>query len=314
MSKHLERKEKPLSHLERTTSSGLSQNSEPIPVKLKGEMKEEGHHRRRREEEHIEPRHGERKRKRELEDDGSFLETKRPRLSDHPSQKDFEKQRSRETDEKHAHGRELEPGDRKRRYEGREPLPRKRAKTNSPDGGQKHTRPPQASPPSQHRRRERERKSEASEIYDSFSETESTAGETSGSSGKKLDWSILSSLTLARPSPVLASALDRFTPAALFARTGVSPSLAGPELFHRISRKVSDHLKESQSVNPLPESTVENPFEGAEFGCAAISYLKEQQECASVFTDIGPCRRALTASVDFAMRRRLRKTNRVGYY
>ena len=336
--KHLERKEKGNerhAHLERVSSgglpppSGISGGSELKGLKPAGEGKEERegliHHKRRREEEYLEARHLERKRKREhVEDD--FLpppEAKKPRtsLGDHMPLKETDRQRSREGEEKHVgRMREVEGGERKRRYEGREPPVRKHPHPQGLGvGGRRHSRPPVTSPGGgggkrgEHHSR-RERKPEGGEPYDSLSETDSVGDEvTATAPRKKLDWSSLSALTLpAKPRKVSTSALERFTPGVLLAQVGTSPLLAGPELYRKVSGVVSDHLRRAQQSSTsetLSKSVVENPFGFTESARAGVSHLEVHQELGRVFTDIGPCRRALTASVDFAMRRKLRKNN-----
>ena len=290
------------------------------PPELK-EEREGVYHKRRREEDHPETRHvppdRERKRKYEAIDIVGLPEAKRARLSEqYPPLKDMERQRFKEGEERYR-VKEFDLGDRKRKYEGREPLPRKRTRSHTPEGlgGRRRSKPISPSlwkeSTEQRRGRERERKSD-----DSLSETDSTA-EGNGTATKKLDWSSLCALSSAKPPPAKTSALERFTPGSLFTRIGVSPSLAGEELFKKISGLVSRHLKKSQqhldpqTVNVLPESFIENPFDGIEFGSSGDFQIKERQSQTRIFSDIGPCRRALTASADFAMRQKLRKVNRV---
>ena len=145
---------------------------------------------------------------------------------------------------------------------------------------------------------------------------------------KKLDWTLVSSYTkkastkLARRSS--SSALDRFSPGALFTRIGVSPSLAGKEYFGTISELVSAHLKKTykqkttavesneSSPCPLPSSLLDAPFEGQKFASSCVSRIKEQLNWEHLIPDnLGPCRRALTASADYTIRKKLRKANQV---
>lgn len=144
---------------------------------------------------------------------------------------------------------------------------------------------------------------------------------------KKLDWAAVSSYTRKastklekRPS----SALERFSPGAVFAHIGVSPSLAGKDYFDAISSHVSRHLKKAyrqktvgdagggESSNALPKLLLDAPFEGQQFASSCVSQIKDQVESESMVVDnVGPCRRALTASADYTIRRKLKKSNQV---
>ena len=326
--KHLEKKEKGNerhAHLERLAPPpGSGSNSEGKGPKPKGEGKDEreslGYHKRRREDEYLEPRPLERKRKREHLDEDLFPpETKKPRTADYlPSLKDAERQSLREGEEKYpGRMREVgEGGERKRRYEGREPPARKYPHLQSPDT-RRHGWPPIASPGGAGRKGDHHhwKRPEGDEPRGSPpSETDSAADE-AAAARKKLDWSSLSALMLAaKPKRVSTSALERFSPGVLLAQMGTSPLLAGPELYVKVSNTVSKYLREGQrssGVQSLSESVLENPFGSLELASAGVSRLEQQQKLMQLFTDVGPCRRALTASVDFAMRRKLRKNNRV---
>ena len=306
-SKQVDRKER--GHLvERTLSGSLTGSGEPKSAKLKSEVVKDDGSKRRREDEHPEGRYGERKRKRELTaEDSPLPETKKARTGEYFGPREGERYSGR--------GKEAELSDRKRRHEGRDPSSRKQPRLHSPEGGRRHSSKDVPPGGREGRRREREKKVEVGdEAYDSVSENGSVAED--GNLTKKLDWNSLSALIPAKPAPVATSALERFTPGATFAKIGVSHSLAGPKLFTKISSLVSEHLRKeqlssSETANVLPDSVVENPFGGAVVASAASSRLKEQQEWTNILRDIGPCRRALTASADYAMRRKLRKTNRV---
>ena len=155
--------------------------------------------------------------------------------------------------------------------------------------------------------------------------TASTSAE--GSSHKKLDWAAVSSYTQKASTKLerrTSSVLDRFSPGAIFARTGVSPSLAGRESLGKISSLVSKHLKksyfekmsdnsgESSSESVLPASLVDSPFEGQQFASSCVSRIKEHLNWERLIVDnVGPCRRALTASADYSIRKKLKKSNQV---
>ena len=150
-------------------------------------------------------------------------------------------------------------------------------------------------------------------------------GESSKNSHKKLDWLLVNSYTrkaTARLEQRPKSALKQYSPGAIFTEIGVSPSLAGSEYYSKICLVVSAHLKEQQqeentmaystepsSVTPLSESVINDPFGDAEFASVGVSRISEQLEWSQlVRNSIGVCRRALTASADYSLRKKLRKT------
>ena len=146
---------------------------------------------------------------------------------------------------------------------------------------------------------------------------------------KKLDWASVSSYTRKASTKLEkrpTTALERFTPGAVFARVGVSPSLAGKGYFDAISSHVSRHLRKAYQQktvgeqgggggagsNMLPKSLLDSPFEGQQFASSCVSRIKDQLEWEHVVVDnVGPCRRALTASADYTIRRKLKKSNQV---
>lgn len=144
---------------------------------------------------------------------------------------------------------------------------------------------------------------------------------------KKLDWASVSNYTRKASTKLEkrpTTALERFTPGAVFARIGVSPSLAGKDYFDTISSHVSKHLRKAyqQKIsgeagagggsNTLPKSLLNSPFEGQQFASSCVSRIKDQLELERMVVDnIGPCRRALTASADYTIRRKLKKSNQV---
>ena len=103
--------------------------------------------------------------------------------------------------------------------------------------------------------------------------------------------------------PKRVPALRRFSRGALLLQVGVSPSLAGPELFLAASDVASQQLHAQKTV--LSESVLKDPFAGPSLGSASASLVQRELQRSSLLTDLGPCRRVLTASADFALRRRL---------
>ena len=107
------------------------------------------------------------------------------------------------------------------------------------------------------------------------------------------------------------SHLKRFTPGHVFSRIGISSSLAGP----RLTKLVLQTCTEATKDNPSGVETVEtNDAEGTSepqvantIGALMAGAAAKRREREDLFTKVGPCRRALCARKDLAMRKRLRR-------
>lgn len=114
------------------------------------------------------------------------------------------------------------------------------------------------------------------------------------------------------------SHLKRFTPGNVFSRIGISSSLAGPRLTKLVqeacAKSANEHptgaeTVESTDVESVRRSPVSNSVGALMAGAAA-----KRRERQLLFSDVGPCRRALCARKDLAMRKRLRRlTGKVRY-
>ena len=114
------------------------------------------------------------------------------------------------------------------------------------------------------------------------------------------------------------SHLKRFTPGNVFSRIGISSSLAGPRLTKLVqeacAKAANEHptgaeTVESTDVDSVRRSPVSNSVGALMAGAAA-----KRRERQLLFSDVGPCRRALCARKDLAMRKRLRRlTGKVRY-
>lgn len=95
----------------------------------------------------------------------------------------------------------------------------------------------------------------------------------------------------------------------MFSRIGISSSLAGPRLTKLVQKAYAEVAKDKPSVTETGDtSDVINSIGALVAGAAA-----KRRERGTLFTDVGPCRRALCARMDLAMRKRLRRlTGKVG--
>ena len=93
--------------------------------------------------------------------------------------------------------------------------------------------------------------------------------------------------------------LRKFTPARIFERIGISTALAGPEL-----------RKQAQELCPdlFPESSdAEQPTVQRMCGALVAARAARRRQRQNLFTQIGPCRRALCARADLNIRKKLRQ-------
>lgn len=118
----------------------------------------------------------------------------------------------------------------------------------------------------------------------------------------EIDWSLLASLPCPKPSSLKMNSLQKHKPGAIFTNTGVSLSLAGPVLSQKIIGCVSQHLQEHYLQDTIPE-LFDEPFGGYSLAGLGVSHLTSRMKSGKQL-DIGMCRRALTAGVDFMMRKK----------
>ncbi len=217
-----------------------------------------GGHKRRREDTHSEPRYGDRKRRHD-DDLSSPYDYKKPRLS-----------------EASPHRVKSELVDHKRRYD---PHDGKHPRSHTPEITPAARKPQERQSPNKNTDKKPKKEVEPEGTSDTL---------------KALDWDYLGSYTQRQTAKLdhsrPRSALERFTPGALFARVGVSPSLAGHDYVNVVSA-VSAHLERGEDL-----------FDSDVVGVARVRGEE------NVF-QTGECRRALTASDDLRIRRKLRQQN-----
>lgn len=140
-------------------------------------------------------------------------------------------------------------------------------------------------------------------LYDSFSESET---ESSQVLLPNIDWTSLAKLP---PLPKLKekklSALDKFTAGAILSKIGISATLAGTELTSKVQHLVKQHLVQKYDCSESDFSFAVNEDCGM-YGWSLATQIEEQLAKKNLMHTIGPCRKALVASVDFGMRKKLR--------
>ena len=107
------------------------------------------------------------------------------------------------------------------------------------------------------------------------------------------------------------SHLKRFTPGHVFSRIGISSSLAGPRLTKLVQQACAVVAKDKSSgVETVDSMDVEDAADSqviASVGALMAGAAAKRREKEMLFSSVGPCRRALCARRDLAMRKRLRR-------
>ena len=140
-------------------------------------------------------------------------------------------------------------------------------------------------------------------IYDSFSDSESES--------HVIDWFSLVKIPLPKLKERKTSVMEGLKAGAIFSKIGVSVELAGPELSNQIQSLVSTHMKERFGDHQIPWEVTPDVFGGHSQGNSVASFVKEHIHRMETLYDIGSCRRALTARVDYNMRKKLRNNKKV---
>ena len=147
-------------------------------------------------------------------------------------------------------------------------------------------------------------------LYDSFSDSEA---ENQGE--PEIDWFALARMPLPKLKVKKTSPLDSFKAGAVLSRIGVSSALARPDLVSQVQQVVAEHL--IQKYGEEAETLYSTPFQLSkeyEYGASLASHIEDQISERGVVSNIGPCRRALVASVDFNIRKKLRSGKKVSFY
>ena len=258
-----------------------------------------------------------RKRKRESSDDEKDgLEPKKAKIvEDSSKKKDGTEDGDDGGKKKKKDGTEGDDTSRKRKKDGGEEVKTaesesqrqlsssdRRAATKDSEGAGGDRRRGQDTAPSGRRARERDRRGDGGATASSDSEGE-------GCDGQKTEWGSLPSLLSEFPLPVAVVPMERFSPAAILMSSGISPYLAGSELYQKAVEVVSTHLRTHHSILPLP--VVNEPFGTLTFGSVGAAHLEARLELANTYMECGvrPGCRALTTSMDCAVRGRLKKCN-----
>ena len=97
----------------------------------------------------------------------------------------------------------------------------------------------------------------------------------------------------------------------MFSRIGISSSLAGPRLTKLVqqacAKVAKDRPSREETVDPSDDEDATDSQVIASVGALMAGAAAKRREREMLFSSVGPCRRALCARRDLAMRKRLRR-------
>ena len=143
-------------------------------------------------------------------------------------------------------------------------------------------------------------------LYDSFSESEA---EHQGIT--EIDWFTLAKIPLPKLKEKKESVLDQFKAGPFLSKIGVSAALAGEELMSQVEDVITEYLMEKYGSSDTNDGPLFDVGAKHQLGSSLALHIEEQIANSSLISNIGPCRRALVASVDFNMRKKLRNLKKV---
>lgn len=127
---------------------------------------------------------------------------------------------------------------------------------------------------------------------------------------RTLNWAAVNNFTKKANSKLnyrsSKATMEKFTPAAVFANIEVSPSLAGHKRFQKIMELVRSHLKVSSDRGNI-QGYWTDVLERSELLTPRTHVRSASDWDKAVSNSLGACRRAMTASDDYSLRRLLRK-------
>jgi len=104
------------------------------------------------------------------------------------------------------------------------------------------------------------------------------------------------------------SAIDRYKPACIFLKTGISTGLCGVELYNTVSDIVLTHLQSQDDVPDEQTKVVSGLLQKNLTGLQAASQLGRYKTRNKLIKDVSSHSKAMTAQADLSIRNKLRKT------
>ena len=141
-------------------------------------------------------------------------------------------------------------------------------------------------------------------LYDSFTESETE-------NQSDINWLSLVKLPLIEAKEKKPKALDSFTAGAVLSKIGISAELAGPELMNKIRDTMIKDLAKKYDCCDDDFFDLFGSNGECKFGGPLATRMEQQMVNKRLVVDIGACRKALVAGVDFNIRKRLRNMKKV---
>lgn len=155
------------------------------------------------------------------------------------------------------------------------------------------------------------------DLYDSFSE-EDMGGETNSDRKEKetlttknevdLDLLFLEEDDECLKDTTNNSAIDRYKPACVFLRTGISSALCGTQLYNSVSDIVLAHLQSQEDTPDEQVKMVSGVLQKNLTGLQVASQLGQYKTRNKLIKDVTSHSRAVTAQGDLSIRNKLKKT------
>lgn len=105
------------------------------------------------------------------------------------------------------------------------------------------------------------------------------------------------------------SAIDRYKPACIFFKTGISSGLCGVELYNTVSDIVLAHLQLQNDVPDEQTKLVSGLLQKNLTGLQVASQLGQHKTRNKLIKDVSSHSKAITAQADLSIRNKLRKTS-----
>lgn len=128
------------------------------------------------------------------------------------------------------------------------------------------------------------------------------------------DWTTLGTMRLPQLALSVGSCVKKFSAGSVLVRVGLSSQLAGLALAGRAKQAAMGHVQDLLAGSPQ-YGDVQQWLWGdtvCQLALSRFSQFREQAGLVELMRSVQPCRKSLTASADFALRKKLLASKKVG--